>query len=59
MSHILFRCPNTGMNVQHRVNDAGTSANEVAAVQCPACTRIHLVNLATGQLARSVRAEER
>ena len=44
----LYRCPNTGQNVQ------GWSADEVAdeddtheSFQCVACTRVHLVNLKT------------
>ena len=52
MSNSLFRCPNTGMNVQHDVGEA-SSEKEVGAVvvvNCPACARIHLVNAATGEL---------
>ena len=44
----LYRCPNTGQNVQ------GWSADEVTdkddtyqSFQCVACTRVHLVNLKT------------
>ena len=60
MSNVLFRCPNTGMNVQYRIDDdAGAGANEVAAVQCLACARIHLINRATGQLTRNLKNEAR
>jgi hypothetical protein len=46
MPNILFRCPNTGMNVQHTFDErSAASANEVAVVQCPACARIHLINV--------------
>ena len=47
----LYRCPNTGQNVQ------GWSADEVTddddayqSVPCIACTRLHLVNLKTGKV---------
>ena len=47
----LYRCPNTGQNVQ------GWSADEVTddddtyqSFQCIACTRVHLVNLKTGKV---------
>jgi len=58
MSNILFRCPNTGMNVQHSITEpaSGTSAGAIAVVNCPACARIHLINVATGELSRDVRS---
>ena len=47
----LYRCPNTGQNVQ------GWSADEVTddddtyqSVECVACTRVHLVNVETGKV---------
>ena len=47
----LYRCPNTGQNVQ------GWSADEVTgdgdtyqSFPCIACTRVHLVNLKTGKV---------
>ena len=47
----LYRCPNTGRNVQ------GWSAEEVTdeddsyqSFQCIACTRVHLINLKTGKV---------
>jgi hypothetical protein len=43
----LYRCPNTGQNVQ------GWSADEddtYQSFQCIACTRVHLVNLKTGKV---------
>ncbi len=51
MVNVIFRCPNTGMNVQHSLDerpDAG--ADEVVAVHCPACARIHLFNVAEQRL---------
>ncbi|MCG2626704.1 hypothetical protein L6654_08725 [Bradyrhizobium sp. WYCCWR 13023] len=58
MSNILFRCPNTGMNVQRPISEpaSGTSAGAVAVVDCPACARIHLINVSTGELSRDVRS---
>jgi hypothetical protein len=47
----LYRCPNTGQNLQ------GWSADEVTdeddtyqSFRCMACTRVHLVNLKTGKV---------
>ncbi|MGR6800536.1 hypothetical protein, partial [Aeromonas veronii] len=47
---ILFRCPQTGMNVQHRLDDEPADRTHVS-VHCPACTRLHLIERATGRLA--------
>ncbi|MBR0733272.1 hypothetical protein JQ595_31440 [Bradyrhizobium japonicum] len=59
MSNVLFRCPNTGMNVQQLLGDSSEKSDDVVAVvHCPACARIHLVNVATGELARDVRIEK-
>jgi hypothetical protein len=51
MANFIFTCPVTGLNVQHRLNeDEDASENEYEAVNCPACTRLHLVNVKTGKL---------
>ena len=51
MSQFIFRCPATGFNVQHQLDDdPDISENEYEAIDCPACTRIHLVNRKTGEL---------
>lgn len=48
---ILFKCPNTGMNVQHRLEDVQESEKaRYSSVACPACTRIHFIHNATGKL---------
>lgn len=48
---IVFKCPQTGMNVQHRlVAEASETPNTHVSVVCPACTRLHLINRATGRL---------
>ena len=51
MAHFLFRCPSTGLNVQHRWDDdPDVSENEYEVVPCPACARMHLINRKTGKL---------
>ena len=52
MVHILYRCPRTGMNVQHWVAedaDTGEDKSYYDAVPCPICTRLHFVNRVTGR----------
>jgi hypothetical protein len=52
--HILFKCPRTGMNVQHwldETNGNGDKAESVyKSVDCPACTLAHFVHRKTGKL---------
>ncbi len=49
--HILFKCPQTGMNVQHWLADeASGDTSEYSSVNCPACTRFHFVHKETGKL---------
>jgi hypothetical protein len=52
--NILFKCPRTGMNVQHRLPDPAADAQDAgsahAAVPCLACGALHFVNNATGKL---------
>ena len=51
MGHFIFRCPATGFNVQHQLDDdPDVSENEYEAIPCPACASIHLVNRKTGKL---------
>ncbi|MCJ9705844.1 MULTISPECIES: hypothetical protein [unclassified Bradyrhizobium] len=51
---ILFRCPRTGMNVQHRIDDerpeSSGPADSYVAVRCPACMSLHFANSTTGKL---------
>lgn len=48
---IVFKCPQTGMNVQHRLTAAVDEAADThVSVVCPACTRLHLISRATGRL---------
>jgi len=49
---VVFRCPRTEMNVQiWLARDASTDqANAFESVTCPACSRLHFINKATGKL---------
>jgi len=54
MAHgFVYRCPNTGKNVQGWVADDATEREEVfyEVVTCTACTGMHLVDPRTGNLA--------
>jgi len=47
MPNILFRCPYTGLNVQHWLDDDASPSDkksEYEAIRCSACTRLHFVN---------------
>jgi hypothetical protein len=49
--HILFKCPQTGMNVQHWLaDDASADGGDYQSVLCPACTRLHFIHKKTGKL---------
>ncbi len=53
MASFLFRCPNTGMNVQGWVaDDPGKKSPDETydTVMCSACARTHLVNAKTGKV---------
>jgi hypothetical protein len=45
---IVFKCPRTGMNVQHRLDDEPGERTHVS-VPCPACTGLHLLDRSTGK----------
>ncbi len=52
-SNIVFKCPRTGMNVQHALDEkttAGPSDSTYEAVVCKACTGLHFINRANGKL---------
>jgi len=48
----VFRCPNTGKNVQGWVAEdpSEREAGSFEAVTCTACTRVHLVDPRTGKM---------
>jgi hypothetical protein len=52
MGNIIFKCPQTGLNVQHWLDDAEprdpSSAYET--VVCKACSRLHFINRSSGRL---------
>ncbi len=49
----LYKCPNTGLNVQGFIADAPAKAGGCQPVTCLACTRIHLVDPKTAKVARA------
>ena len=53
MNHIIFKCPRTGMNVQHRLADqiaADDPQGSYETVVCQACSRLHFINRSNGKL---------
>jgi hypothetical protein len=51
MANLIFRCPQTAMNVQVWLPDEAPveRSDSYEAVTCPACARVHLVNKTTGR----------
>ena len=48
---VSFRCPNSGLMVQSTLSlKAEPNDQRYEPVMCPACRKIHLVNVATGRL---------
>jgi hypothetical protein len=53
MGNIVFRCPHTGMHVQHWMAEEVTGETPRGiydTVVCNACARIHFINRRTGKL---------
>jgi hypothetical protein len=52
MAPFIYRCPNTGSNVQGWVADDPAEEDDEAfeAVMCTACARVHRVNPKTGKV---------
>jgi hypothetical protein len=52
MAKLIFRCVQTGMNVQVWLPEAAPAdrADAYESVACPACTRLHLINRTTGKV---------
>jgi hypothetical protein len=48
----VFRCPNTGLNVQGWIaeNPSEPESESYEAVTCTACARVHLVDPRTGKI---------
>jgi hypothetical protein len=51
MTPFLFRCPNTGFNVQGWIAEAveNGDAERFESVSCLVCRQLHLVNPKTGK----------
>ena len=52
MARLIFRCVQTGMNVQVWLPEETPSdrVDSYESVTCPACARLHLVNKTTGRI---------
>jgi hypothetical protein len=52
MANLMFKCPRTGLNVQHWLADEAASdvRSTCEPVVCQACTRLHFVNKSNGKL---------
>ncbi|PSO14406.1 hypothetical protein C7G42_32100 [Bradyrhizobium sp. MOS003] len=47
---IVFRCPQTGMNVQtHLEKQVKQERRSLVSFACPACASLHFIDLASGQ----------
>ena len=53
MAAFVYRCPNTGLNVEGFAADDPTDADTMTyePMVCAACTRVHLVNPKIGKVA--------
>jgi hypothetical protein len=52
MAKLIFRCVDTGMNVQVWLPETEPTdrTDSYEVVTCPACGRIHLINQITGKM---------
>lgn len=53
MGNIIFKCPRTGLNVQHWLADEpplDNSSGSYEAVSCNACSALHFINRSSGKL---------
>ena len=52
MAAFIYRCPNTGMNVQGWVADDPTEGEGdiYQSITCTICTRLHLIDPKTGRV---------
>ena len=53
MANVLFKCPRTGMNVQHWLADEPASddtGNNFETVVCQACGGLHFINRSNAKL---------
>jgi hypothetical protein len=56
---MLYKCPHTGMNVQHSLPDAldDEPKGAYSSVFCAACSRLHLIDSSTGKLLAETKAD--
>jgi hypothetical protein len=49
---IVYKCPQTGMNVQHWLSDSPNDAQKKTheTIVCPACSKLHFINNTSGKL---------
>lgn len=49
---IIYKCPQTGMNVQHWLSATGDDEPKGThrPVVCAACNKLHFINILTGKL---------
>jgi hypothetical protein len=59
MANLIYRCPQTGLNVQAWMSDDEQPEAEQVykAVSCSACTRLHFIHKSTGRLLGELEAE--
>jgi hypothetical protein len=53
MAHIIFKCPRTGLNVQHWLAEDAAPGDPHAShdtVVCQACSGLHFINRSSGKL---------
>lgn len=50
MANLIFKCPHTGMNVQHWLPDEPADDSNYETVVCQACSRLHFINRSNGKL---------
>jgi hypothetical protein len=52
MGNVIFKCPNTGLNVQHWLDDNEPENPSPAyeTVVCQGCNRLHFINRSNGKL---------
>ena len=52
MGNVIFKCPHTGLNVQHWLDEAepDNPSSAYETVVCQACNRLHFINRSNGKL---------
>lgn len=51
MGNVIFKCPRTGLNVQHWLEEQPEEDDgSYETVACKACNRLHFINRSSGKL---------